>query len=413
MPEVKIIEAIYTLRISDFKHFALARFLYITALRMLFTIVSFLVYDITQSKWQLGMIGLAEVIPAIGLALYAGVIVDKSNKRQLILKSEWSFFVCSILFIVASLLYTSGSISNSAMIIFLLLGMVYNGVVRAFNGPAHNAIIAQLVPKEWLVQASTLSSVVWLASAIVGPLLAGIMLYFLPIVFAFATVSVLVLFAIANVYQIKPTDVLVSKDVRNWDAIKEGLRFVYKSKIILSSISLDMFAVLFGGAVALLPVYAKDILHVNEISLGWLTAAEYIGSFTIMLILVGYPFQKRQGMKLLFAVAGFGICTILFAISTNFWFSFFALVAIGLFDGVSVVIRSNIMQLYTPDEMRGRVNSVNSMFINSSNEIGQFESGMAAEAFGTVRSVVIGGIITLVVVFITLISAKSLRKLEY
>jgi MFS family permease len=410
---VKIIEAIHTLRISDFKHFALARFLYITALRMLFTIVSFLVYDITKSKWQLGLIGLAEVIPAIGLALYAGVVVDKSNKRSLILKSEWSFFVCTVFFILAALLYNSGNISSQTMVALLLIGMVYNGVVRAFNGPAHNAIIAQLVPKEWLVQASTLSSVVWLASAVVGPLLAGIILHFLPIAFAFTMVSILVLFAIANVYQIKPTEVLVSKDVRNWDAIKEGLRFVYKSKIILSSITLDMFAVLFGGAVALLPVYAKDILQVNEISLGWLTAAEYIGSFIIMLILVGYPFQKKQGMKLIFAVAGFGLCTILFAISTHFWISFFALVAIGLFDGVSVVIRSNIMQLYTPDEMRGRVNSVNSMFINSSNEIGQFESGMAAEAFGTVRSVVIGGIITLLVVVVTYFSSKSLRQLEY
>jgi MFS family permease len=388
------------LSIKEFRYFALARLFYIAALRMLFTVVGYLVYHITNSKFQLGLIGLSEVLPAIALALYAGIIVDKANKRKLILQSEWAFFISSIGLVIVAYLYQTEAISGQTTIYFFLFGMFTSGIIRAFNGPTHHAILAQIVPKEKLIAASTFSSMTWLSAAIIGPLLAGVLLATLPIVYVFIIISVFVLIAIFNVYKIHPKEILVSKKANNWESIKEGLRFVWNTKIMLNAITLDLFAVLFGGVVALIPVFAKDILHVNQIALGWLSSAEHIGCFILMLLLFLFPFSKKQGMKLLISVACFGVCIILFAISTNFWFSFIALIAAGLFDGVSVVVRGNIMQLYTPDEMRGRVSSVNGMFINSANEIGQFESGMAAAILGTVPSVICGGSITLLVVIL-------------
>jgi MFS family permease len=406
-------EQFEVLKVKDFKHFIIGRFLYIAALRMVFTAIGFLVYEMTKSKFQLGLIGLSEVIPAIALALYAGIVVDKSNKRKLILQAEFCYLLSSIFLFGIVYLFQYQHLSKEVTVFLFLSNMFIGGVIRAFNGPAQNAIIAQLVPKEQLVAASTLSSIIWLTAAVAGPLLSGLLLAYCTVLVVFAVVVVLVALSIYFKYKIAPTEVLVKKDIKNWAAIKEGLKFVFHTKVVLGALSLDLFAVLFGGAVALLPVYAKDILKVDTLALGWLNSAEYIGSFIILILLMIAPIKKRQGIKLLWAVAGFGCCTILFAISTNFWFSMLALIAIGLFDGVSVVIRGNIVQLYTPDEMRGRVSSVNSMFINSSNEIGQFESGMAASIMTTVPSVVFGGCVTLLVVFIVWIKAPSLRKLQY
>jgi hypothetical protein len=200
---------------------------------------------------------------------------------------------------------------------------------------------------------------------------------------------------------------------KTWESVKEGLRFVYKTKEVLGAASLDLFAVLFGGAVAMIPVYARDILRVGATGFGWLNAATDIGSICIVIMLTLSPLRKQQGKKLLFAVAGFGTCIIIFALSKMFWLSFAALLFSGMLDGVSVVVRGTIMQLKTPDYMRGRVMSVNSMFINSSNELGQFESGVAARFLGIAPSVVFGGCMTLLVVIITWIKAPSLRRMEY
>jgi MFS family permease len=200
---------------------------------------------------------------------------------------------------------------------------------------------------------------------------------------------------------------------RTWESVKEGLRFVYKTKELLAALSLDMFAVLFGGAVAMVPVYAKDILKIGPIGFGWLNAAIDIGAICVVILLTIAPMKKAQGKKLLLAVAGFGICIILFALSKWFILSFLALLIAGMLDGISVVVRGTVMQLKTPDHMRGRVSSVSSMFINSSNELGQFESGLAAKILGVVPSVVFGGCMTLAVVVITWIKAPKLRKFEY
>ena len=406
-------QALQVLKIRDFKNFILGRFLYITSLRMVFTAVGYLVYYSTNSKLQLGLIGLAEVIPAIGFALYAGVMVDKSNKKHLIIKAEIAYLLSVILLTLVIYLQQIGNLSNRLTILLLLILMFVGGIIRAFNGPAQNAIIAQLVPKEQLVQASTLSSVIWLLAAVTGPSVAGLLLYYSTPTVLFAIVIGMVMLSIWYKTTIKSTPVMVAAATKNWSAIKAGIHFVLHTKIILGALCLDLFAVLFGGAIALLPVYAKDILHVNTLKLGWLNSAEYIGCLLILLWLLIMPLRRKQGLVLLWAVVGFGLCTLLFAISTSFWYSMAALVAIGLFDGISVVIRGNIMQLYTPNDMRGRVSSVNSMFINSSNEIGQFESGIAATLMGTVPSVIMGGCITLLVVVIVAWQAPSLRKLQY
>jgi MFS family permease len=203
------------------------------------------------------------------------------------------------------------------------------------------------------------------------------------------------------------------KDIGAWESVKEGLRYVYKSKILLGAISLDLFAVLFGGAVALIPEFSSKILHTGPIGFGWLTAASDIGSISIIIFLTIFPMQRQQGKKMMIAVAGFGLCIIAFGLSSVYFISFIALLCSGIFDGVSVIIRGTILQLSTPDEMRGRVSSVNSMFINSSNELGQFESGFASRIFGLVPSVIFGGCMTLIVVIITWFKAPTLRKMEY
>jgi MFS family permease len=408
------------LKIREFRQFLTGRFLYIAALRMVFTITGYQVYEIartifsaSKAKLMLGLMGLSEVIPAILLALYAGIVVDKADKRKLILRGHSIYLICASLFLFIAYGYREGNITGNITIYLFFGVMFFTGIIRAFTGPAHHAIISQLVNREDLVSAATVSSIFWLVAAIAGPVVAGILLAAFGTTLSFASVLVLAAISILYMRRIQPKPVLVKKEIRNWNAVKEGLRFVMKSKIVLASMLLDLFAVLFGGAIAMLPVYAKDILHVNEAGLGWLNSAEYAGTFITMLLLLIIPMRKKQGSKLLLAVAGFGIATIAFAFSNNFWLSFTALMAVGLFDGVSVVVRSNIIQLYTPDEMRGRVASVNSMFINSSNEIGQFESGVAASLMGTVPSVAFGGVMTLLVVLAVWIWSPAIRKLQY
>jgi MFS family permease len=287
------------------------------------------------------------------------------------------------------------------------------GAVRAFTGSAFNAFLAQLIPQESLVKAVSVNSMVWLIAAVAGPAVAGVLMGYTNITIAFTPVCVLIAISFFLFQQIKPKPISWQGSSKTWDGVKEGLRFVFRQKALLGAMSLDMFAVLFGGAIALLPVFASDILHVGPQGLGWLVAATYLGNFVAIAWLTTHPLKKKQGRTLLYVVAGFGLCILVFAISQNFWLSFIALFAGGLFDGVSVIIRGTVVQLFVPDEMRGRVSSVNSIFINSSNELGQFESGVAAAAMGTVPSVIFGGCMTLVVVAVTWFKAPGLRKFEY
>jgi MFS family permease len=396
----------------EFTWFVIARFLFIAGLRMTPVLLGWKLYEITGSELSLGILGLSEVIPAVLLALPAGVKVDRSNKQRLITVCMSLYFILMIglLFITSSSFTASKQVTQ-----WVIYGLVFcTGVVRAYSSPAINAFLAQLVPQESLIRAVSINSMTWLIAAVTGPALAGLLLGYTNISVAFSITCIAIFIAVILFQLIKPKPISwQSGKISTWEGVKEGLRFVWHQKALLSAISLDMFAVLFGGAVALLPVFAKDILHTGPEGLGWLMAATYLGNFVAIFWLTQRPLKNKQGRTLLYTVAGFGVCILIFALSKNFWLSFASLFISGLFDGVSVIIRGTIVQLFVPDTMRGRVSAVNSIFVNSSNELGQFESGVAASIMGTVPSVIFGGCMTLLVTIVTWIKAPKLRKFEY
>ncbi len=401
------------LKIVEFRNFVLGRFVFIMGLRMMNTLVSWWMYELTGDAFYIGMIGLAEAIPAIGLALYAGYIIDKSEKRRLLLITIFLYVICSFILLGTSTQWFNHQFGTKLIIIFVYGVIFLTGAIRAFTGPGFGAIISSLVPKELLLTASQISSTTWLIASIIGHGMAGFLIAWVHVTGTFLIISLLIISGLFLLSKLKEKPPQMNVEKKTLEAVAEGLRFVFKTKEVLGALTLDLFAVLFGGAVALVPVYAKDILHVGPIGFGWLNAAADIGAITMVLALTFNPMKKKQGIKLLIAVAGFGVSIIVFGLSSMYWLSFVALLAGGVFDGVSVVVRGNIMQLKTPDELRGRVMSVNSMFINSSNEIGQFESGVAAKLMGVIPSVVFGGCMTLFVVAATWVKAPSLKKLEY
>ena len=380
---------------------------------MMGTLVAWWMYELTGDAFYIGMIGLAEAVPAVGLSLYAGFIIDKSEKRKLLLRTVILYAVCVIILPGISTNWFHGEFGNKLIIIFIYTVIFFTGAIRAFSGPSFGAIIASMVPRELLFYASQLSSTSWLVASITGHAMAGFLIVWLQVTGTFMVILTLILIGLFSLFKIKEKPASLTVEKKTLEAVGEGLKYVFKTKEVLAALSLDLFAVLFGGAVAMVPVYAKDILHVSPIGFGWLNAASDIGSICMVIALTLSPMKKKQGIKLLLAVAGFGICVIIFGISKWYWLSFVALMVSGLLDGVSVVVRSNIIQLKTPDELRGRVMSVNSMFINSSNEIGQFESGVAAKFMGAIPSVIFGGCMTLFIVITTWIKAPSLKKLEY
>jgi MFS family permease len=399
---------------TEFTWFIIARILFIAGLRMTPVLLGWRLYQITGSKLALGILGLAEVIPAIALALPAGVKVDKSNKHRLlsICISLYFFLMLGLLLVTSLWMHENYS---KQVIAWSIYGLVFGtGIVRAYSASAFNSFMVQLIPSGLIIKAVSINSMVWLIAAVAGPAVAGILIGYTNITVAFIIVCALIALAFIIFQKIKAKPISWNPgNNKTWDAVKEGLRFVFHKKALLGAMSLDMFAVLFGGATALLPAFANDILHVGPQGLGWLVAATYLGNFMAIAWLTKHPLKKKQGKTLLYMVAGFGLCILVFAISKNYWLSFAALFASGLFDGVSVIIRGTVVQLFVPDEMRGRVSSVNSIFINSSNELGQFESGVAAAAMGTVPSVIFGGCMTLLVVFFTWFKAPGLRKFEY
>ena len=370
-------------------------------------------YELTGSKFVLGMLGLSEVIPAVLLALPAGVRVDSSAKRTLIVRMLSLYLVVITGFGVLSLY---GNLLQQKLLLttLFLLMVACTGAIRAFLGPAYVAILAQIVRREELVKAASMNSMTFLLGAIIGPVLAGFVVGYLEVWQVFGIAFALVLMAVLSFLQIAPKPVtFVKGDNRTWDSVKEGLEFVWNKKDLLGAMSLDMFAVLFGGAVAMLPVFAKDILQAGPQAFGILMSATYLGNFISILFLTVFPLRKDHGKKLICSVAGFGVCIIVFALSKSVVLSFTALFVSGLLDGVSVIIRSTIFQIVVPNDIRGRVSSVNSVFINSSNELGQFESGLAATLMGTVPSVVFGGLMTIFISVFVWIKNPTLRKYEY
>jgi MFS family permease len=383
-------------------------------LRMVGTLSGWWMYELTGNPLTLGLIGLAEVIPAVSLALYAGHVIDLTDKRKMIRITVALYALCASILLLLSTHLVIDSLGKGFVVAGIFSVIFLTGAIRSFSGPTFSATLAQLVPKDLLQNAITWNQGSWLSASVSGHALAGFLIAFVGNTGTLLVITSLVSISFFILSGIRPKPPLnTQSEKKTWDSVKEGLRFVFHTKEVLGALSLDLFAVLFGGAVALVPVYAKDILKVGPMGFGWLNAATDMGAIIVVLLLTLFPMRRNQGRILMFAVAGFGLCIITFGLSTSFLLSFIALMCGGILDGISVVIRGTILQLKTPDEMRGRVMSVNSMFINSSNELGQFESGVAARLLGVVPSVVFGGCMTIMVVGITWFKAPSLRKLQY
>ncbi len=404
------------LREENFRYYIVARFFYIMALRMLTTVAGYKLFQLTQDTYAVGFAGLAEFIPVFSLALYAGHVIDRSDKRTLLLKGILSYSLCLAGMILITSSWFESNIAQQHLKYFYYSIIFFTGLIRAFAGPTSNAILAQLVPKEILPFAANISSSTWLVASITGHAGAGFLIAGIGVHYTFFIILFFGLIAAFMLYKIPRLPVVLTRQHEDaWKSVKEGLNYVFNHKILLGAISLDLFAVLFGGVVAFIPEVATMILKTGPIAFGWLNAAADIGSAISILFLTFFPMRQKQGKKMLLAVAGFGICIIIFGISNVYWISFAALIISGAFDGLSVIVRGTILQLSTPDEMRGRVSSVNSMFINSSNELGQFESGVSKRLLGNSVpiAIVFGGFMTLLVVIITWFKAPSLKKFEY
>ncbi len=399
------------LRIKEFNIFLALRFVLVFAWSMQFIVVEWQVYSLTKDPLSLGIIGLMEIIPALGMALFAGHIVDQKEKRNLFLKiiSLFSLISLGLFFISGDSITWSTNTILYAIYAFVFFG----GLLISFFGPTIFSLIALIVPKKVYPNAATWSSSTWQMASILGPAVGGFTINWIGIHWSLCIVFILVMVALILGTLISKKPVLNPKIGEPvLESLKEGVRFVFSTKAILGALSLDMIAVLFGGAVALLPVFAQDILKVGSEGFGILRAAPAVGAFLTMLITAYIPISRKAGLKLLVAVFGFGISIIVFGLSTIFWVSVVALFFSGVTDGVSMVIRQTILQLKTPDHMRGRVASVNTMFVGSSNELGAFESGLTAKLMGTVTAVVFGGSMTILTVLTTGIISPSFRKLD-
>ena len=390
----------------DFSLYQLARFLVVAGLEMQSVAVGWQIYEITKRPLDLGLVGLAQFSPGILLFLASGHAADTINRRKLLTACYAGFAVCSSL-----LLFTALSGLRSVLPIYGVVVLL--GVVRAFNNPASRSLLPQIIPEEHLQNAIAWNSSVNQGGTILGPSLGGLIYAVARGPAAVYTSSMLA--AIGAVFlmsqvnlrtKVRPREPLTLKSVM------AGLRYIREKRVILGSISLDLFAVLLGGAVALLPVYAREILQTGPWGLGLLRASPAIGAGSMALLLAHRPFRRRAGATMLWCVAGFGAFTVLFGVSRSLVLSMVALMLVGSMDMVSVVVRSTLVQLATPDEMRGRVSAVEMIFIGASNEIGQFESGITAQWFGTVPAVILGGIGTLLVTALWTLGFPELRRVE-
>lgn len=409
----KTIDPYAALRFKEFNIFLVARFAMVFAWSMQFIVIEWQVYSMTKDPWSLGIIGLMEVIPAVLMALFAGHIVDQNEKRNLLIKCILGFSVISFgLFLLSDVSLSAGF--EAKTVLYAIYGLVFlGGIVRAFLGPTIFSLIALIVPKKVYPNAATWSSTTWQMASVLGPALAGFSISWLGVHWSMCLIFGFSLMALLCISRISRKPILNPKIGEPvFQSLKEGLDFVFNSKAVFGALTLDMIAVLFGGAVALLPIFAQDILQVGSEGFGVLRAAPAVGAAITMIGSTRFPIHKYAGKKLLIAIFGFGVSIIVFGLSTSVWISVLALFASGALDGVSMVIRQTILQLKTPDHMRGRVASVNSIFVGSSNELGAFESGATAKLMGTVTAVVFGGTMTLLTVSITALVSPSFRRLN-
>ena len=400
------------LRYKDFRSYLGMRFFFTFAYQMQAVIIGFYIYQVTKSAFALGLVGLCEAIPAIGIALYGGYVADKSEKRKMLLTISGLVVFASLVMFFVTMKSVSGGLPKGCIVTVIYVMIFLNGLARAFYGPTTFSIYAHSIPKKLYPNGSTWSSSSWQVASILGPAAGGLIYGFYGVTAAFSVILFFLSVSIVLIAFLRKYPPVFIPKHNVWQSLSEGVDFVFKSKMLIWAMSLDLFSVFFGGAVALLPVFADDILKVGSQGLGIMRATSSLGAVLTMLVMTRFSPMGKPWRNLLIAVTGFGLSIICFGLSTSYYFSLFFLFTEGAFDSVSVIIRGTIMQLLTPDHMRGRVSAVNSMFIGSSNEIGAFESGTAAKLLGTVPSVIFGGSMTLLIVTITFFKTNKLTPLS-
>ena len=397
------------IKLPDFRLLLTGRLLATLALQIQGMAIGWQIYALTKSALYLGLIGLSEALPAIGVALYAGHIADVVDRSLIIRVVVSTLFVTLVMLGLCSM--NIGDPHVLVPIIFLVNAVA--GFARGFYAPAVFGTVSDIVPRELYPNAAAWNSTVWQASAVTGPLLGGALYVWLQAPKTYLAAAVLMFASLCCFFALKAkTTINKSKEISVYENIVEGLKFVFSRQIICGAMALDLFAVLFGGAVALLPIFTSEVFKMGPEALGMLRGAPSVGAFLTAAFLTHKPISKNAGVILLWAIAGFGICMIGFGLSTNFYVSLLLLALSGMLDGISVYVRSTIFQVLTPNDMKGRVAAVNSIFIGSSNEIGEFESGVTAKLMGLVPSVIFGGCMTIVVVLFTAIKAPKLRTLH-
>jgi MFS family permease len=405
-------DAYKALQFPEFRAYVTGNTLFTIALLIQEVVLAYEIYKITHNPLALGLIGLAEAVPFISLVLFGGHFADNRDKKK-IMQVTLSLIIASSVF----LLYSSTQLQSADQDfhIYSIYAVIFIiGLSKGFFSPAASSLNPFLVPKEVFANAATWNSSFWQLGSILGPGVAGFLYAYAGLSGSLITVIALLLGVMICIFQIenRPVPVKTVQHESIWHSLREGIAYVFKTKIILYSISLDLFSVLFGGVIAILPIFAEDILKVGAEGLGILRAAPSVGAVVTMVTLVYFPPLKHAWRNLILAIAGFGVATLIFGVSTNFWISVVALFFTGAFDSISVVIRQTVLRFYTPDEMRGRVSSVNGVFVSTSNEMGAFESGVAAKFFGTVPSVLLGAGVTLVLVSLVALTSKELFDLK-
>ena len=405
-------DAFAALRYRDFSIITVNQFCLTLAILIQEIIVAYSLYKITKDPLTLGLIGLAEAIPFISLSLWGGYIADKFNK-QLIMKI-CLFFSFPLPLVLWGLfhLYGLNQISVHVLALGIYAVIFCFGVIRGFYSPSATSLKPFLIPRELYTNGATWTTIGWQSGVILGPMLGGFMLAFLGRGTSLLSVSILLFICFCLIMLLKKRSFPAIEHENMWSSLGEGFRFIWKTKIVLWAISLDLVSVLFGGVVALLPIFAEDILKVGPEGLGYLRAAPSIGALFTMIALTRFPPTHHAWRNMLLAVAGFGIFTIIFAFSSHMWLSLFALAMTGACDSISVVVRQTILQIFPPENMRGRVAAVNGMFVSSSNELGAFESGLAAKYMGTLAATLFGGCMTLAVVILSWTKTKDLFHMD-
>lgn len=405
-------DAYKALAFPEFRAYVTGNTLFTIALLIQEVVLAYEIYKITHNPLALGLIGLAEAVPFISLVLFGGHFADNRDKKKIMQVTLSMIILASVFLLYSSTQLQSADAEFHIYSIYAVIFII--GLSKGFFSPAASSLNPFLVPKEVFANAATWNSSFWQLGSILGPGVAGFLYAYAGLSGSLVTVIALLLGVMFCIFQIesRPVPVKTVHHESIWHSLREGIAYVFKTKIILYSISLDLFSVLFGGVIAILPIFAEDILKVGAEGLGILRAAPSVGAVVTMVTLVYFPPLKHAWRNLILAIAGFGLATFVFGLSTNFWLSVTALFFTGAFDSISVVIRQTVLRFYTPDEMRGRVSSVNGVFVSTSNEMGAFESSVAAKVFGTVPSVLIGAGVTMVLVSLVAITSKELFDLK-